>query len=169
VLENLLVARHRVLQAATAGASAPVSASPATGGRGGGRGARGDWLRATALMDRADDPAGACPWRAAPLESRGPCAPTPRPALPRRARGRAEPAESEELSRLLLSIRAGEASAGGAPTPFLLIEPRHGHRPDRSRPCRRARPRQEDREGPPAVVRNDRHVIAAYLGEDEAE
>ena len=77
------------------------------------------------------------------------------------------PRESEELARLLLAIRDGTAAEGAAPTSVLLIEHDMGIVMGISDHVVVLDHGKKIAEGPPAVVRNDRHVIAAYLGEED--
>jgi branched-chain amino acid transport system ATP-binding protein len=167
-LENLLVAQHPRLMAATGfgiGAVLGLSGYPRAEREAIGTARR--WLMATRLLDRADDPAGALPYGAQRrLEiARAMCVNAPDgPALlclDEPAAG-LNPRESDELSRLLGDIRAGGTS-------ILLIEHDMG-----------VVMRISDRvvvldhgrliaDGTPEAVRADRRVIAAYLGEGDGE
>ncbi len=165
-LENLLVAQHVALMAASGfgiGAVLGLSRYPkaeraaiATARR---------WLEATALLDRADDPAGALPYGAQRrLEiARAMCTDPSLLCLDEPAAG-LNPRESDELARLLLDIR-------GAGTSILLIEHDMGvvmRISDRVVVLDHGRLIADDT---PAAVRADARVIAAYLGdgdEDEA-
>jgi branched-chain amino acid transport system ATP-binding protein len=169
-LENLLVAQHAPLTAATGfGIGALL-------GLGGYRAAEraaidraAEWLRATALLERADDPAGALPYGAQRrLEiARAMCTAPALLCLDEPAAG-LNPRESEDLARLLRAIRDGSAAPGAAPTSVLLIEHDMGIVMRISDHVVVLDHGRKIAEGPPAAVRNDRHVIAAYLGEDDA-
>ena len=168
-LENLLVAQHVALNAATGfGVGALL-------GLGRYRAAERvaieravAWLRATALLDRADDPAGALPYGAQRrLEiARAMCTAPALLCLDEPAAG-LNPRESDDLARLLLAIRDGAAASGAAPTSVLLIEHDMGIVMRISDHVVVLDHGKKISEGSPAVVRNDRHVIAAYLGEEE--
>jgi len=161
-LENLLVAQHNRLMAATGfgiGAVLGLSRYPAAE-RAAVERAR-HWLAETDLLERADDPAGALPYgqqrrleiaRAMCTEPRLLCLDEPAAGL--------NPSESEALSGLLRRI----LETG---TAILLIEHDMG-----------VVMRISDRvvvldqgmliaDAPPATVRADPRVIAAYLGEPE--
>jgi branched-chain amino acid transport system ATP-binding protein len=168
-LENLIVAQHVELNARTGFGVAALL------GLGGYARAEAEavarasaWLRATNLLNRADDPAGALPYGAQRrLEiARAMCT---RPALlclDEPAAG-LNPRESDELATLLRAIRDGAAAEGAAPTSVLLIEHDMGIVMNISDHVVVLDHGRKIAEGPPAIVRNDRHVIAAYLGEDD--
>jgi len=161
-LENLLVAQHNRLMAATGwgigavlGISGYAKAERAAVDR-----AR-RWLTATSLLDRADDPAGALPYGAQRrLEiARAMCTEPALLCLDEPAAG-LNPRESDALAELLLEIR-------GQGTSILLIEHDMG-----------VVMRISDRvvvldhgkliaDAAPAAVRADPKVIAAYLGEGD--
>ncbi|PWS35564.1 ABC transporter ATP-binding protein [Falsiroseomonas bella] len=170
-LENLLVAQHVVLNAATGfGIGALL-------GLGGYRRAEAAaveraaaWLRATGLIERADDPAGALPYGAQRrLEiARAMCTGPALLCLDEPAAG-LNPRESEELAALLRAIRDGSAAEGAAATSVLLIEHDMGIVMGISDHVIVLDHGKKIADGTPEAVRNDRHVIAAYLGEEEAE
>ena len=168
-LENLLVAQHVPLMASTGFGIAALL------GLGGYRRAEAvavqravAWLRATDLLDRADDPAGALPYGAQRrLEiARAMCTGPTLLCLDEPAAG-LNPRESDQLADLLLRIRDGIAAEGEAATSVLLIEHDMGIVMRISDHVVVLDHGKKIAEGPPDVVRNDRHVIAAYLGEDD--
>ena len=125
--------------------------------------ARG-WLDRVGLIARADDPAGALPYGAQRrLEiARAMCTDPVLLCLDEPAAG-LNPRESEELNQLLLDIRAGGCS-------ILLIEHDMGVVMRISDHIVVLDHGRKISDGPPEHVRNDPHVIAAYLGEgDEGE
>jgi branched-chain amino acid transport system ATP-binding protein len=164
VLENLLVAQHNTLMAATGfGVLAVLGLGRYRAAERAGVAKARFWLDAIGLTERADDPAGALPYGAQRrLEiARAMCIDPVLLCLDEPAAG-LNPRESEELNQLLLSIRDGGCS-------ILLIEHDmavvmrisdhvvvldHG---------------KKISDGTPAEVRADPAVIAAYLGEGEED
>ena len=168
VLENLLVAQHLALTEATFwgigamfGSRRYKEAERAAIDR------AVSWLEATNLIARADDPAGALPYGAQRrLEiARAMCTGPQLLCLDEPAAG-LNPRESDELSELLLAIRDGR-SAAPAPTSVILIEHDMGIVMRISDNVVVLDHGRKIAEGTPEQVRNDRHVIAAYLGEEE--
>ncbi|WP_270937994.1 ABC transporter ATP-binding protein [Falsiroseomonas oryzae] len=168
-LENLLVAQTVPLQAKTGfgivallGLGAYRKAEAAAVAR------AVAWLRATNLLDRADDPAGALPYGAQRrLEiARAMCTAPSLLCLDEPAAG-LNPRESDELARLLRAIRDGTAAEGEPAVSVLLIEHDMGIVMTISDHVVVLDHGRKIAEGPPAVVRNDRTVIAAYLGEGD--
>ncbi|RAI61094.1 ABC transporter ATP-binding protein [Roseicella frigidaeris] len=163
-LENLLVAQHNKLMAATGlGIGAVLGLSRYPQAERAAIDLARQWLAATRLLERADDPAGALPYGAQRrLEiARAMCTEPLLLCLDEPAAG-LNPRESDELARLLLDIR-------GQGTSLLLIEHDMGvvmRISDRVVVLDHGKLIAEDA---PAVVRADPRVIAAYLGEGEED
>ncbi len=164
VLENLMVAQHNVLQAATGfgvlailGLGRYRSAEKAAMAR-----AR-HWLEATNLTDRADDPAGALPYGAQRrLEiARAMCTDPVLLCLDEPAAG-LNPREGGALNDLLLKIRAEGCS-------LLLIEHDMGVVMKISDHIVVLDHGKKIADGTPLEIRNDSAVIAAYLGEGDED
>jgi len=165
-LENLMVAQHNTLMPNVAGGLLAVF------GLGAYRPAQQAgiekarlWLDAIGLGSRADDPAGALPYGAQRrLEiARAMCIDPVLLCLDEPAAG-LNPRESEELSALLLRIRAGEIGGGCS---ILLIEHDMGVVMRISDHVVVLDHGRKISDGTPDHVRNDPHVIAAYLGEGD--
>jgi branched-chain amino acid transport system ATP-binding protein len=164
VLENLLVAQHNVLMAATGfGILAVLGLSryPAAERLAVDK-ARG-WLDAAGLAGRADEPAGALPYGAQRrLEiARAMCTDPVLLCLDEPAAG-LNPRETEELNQLLLRIREGGCS-------LLLIEHDMGVVMRISDHIVVLDHGRKISDGTPQVVRSDAAVIAAYLGEGDED
>ncbi|TCZ65902.1 ABC transporter ATP-binding protein [Roseicella aquatilis] len=163
-LENLLVAQHNKLMAATGfGIGAVLGLSRYPRAEREAIGLARHWLSATNLLDRADDPAGALPYGAQRrLEiARAMCTEPALLCLDEPAAG-LNPRESEELARLLLDIR-------GQGTSLLLIEHDMGVVMTISDRVVVLDHGKLIADGAPAAIRADQKVIAAYLGEGEED
>ncbi|MDR3531835.1 MAG: ABC transporter ATP-binding protein [Rhodopila sp.] len=164
VLENLLVAQHNTLMAATGlGVLAVLGLGRYRAAEAAGVKKARHWLDAIGLTARADDPAGALPYGAQRrLEiARAMCIDPVLLCLDEPAAG-LNPRESEELNQLLLRIRQEGCS-------LLLIEHDMGVVMRISDHIVVLDHGKKISDGTPAEVRADPTVIAAYLGEGEED
>jgi branched-chain amino acid transport system ATP-binding protein len=165
VLENLIVAQHNALMAASGwtvlgllGAKRYVAAEAAAVER------ATFWLDKVALTDRADDPAGDLPYgaqrrleiaRAMCMEPQLLCLDEPAAGL--------NPRESAELTQFLKSIQTEHA------TSILLIEHDMSVVMEISNHVVVLEYGQKISDGTPEHIRTDPKVVAAYLGVEDEE
>ncbi len=165
VLENLLVAQHKPLMAASGFSLAGIFGLASY--RDAERAAiekAAQWLERIDLIDRADDAAGDLPYGAQRrLEiARAMCTAPELLCLDEPAAG-LNPRESQELNELLLSIRTGDGIS------ILLIEHDMGVVMGISDHIVVLDYGKKISDGTPSEVRADPTVIAAYLGVEDEE
>jgi len=164
VLENLMVAQHNELQAATGfGVLAILGVGRYRAAEKAAIERAKFWLNATNLTDRADDPAGSLPYGAQRrLEiARAMCTGPVLLCLDEPAAG-LNPRESAALNDLLLQIRADGCS-------LLLIEHDMGVVMKISDHIIVLDHGKKIADGTPVEIRNDTAVISAYLGEGDED
>jgi branched-chain amino acid transport system ATP-binding protein len=165
VFENMLVAQHNALMAASGYTFLGVFAPKVYGRHEKAAVEKATyWLEKTGLIDRADDPAGDLPYGAQRrLEiARAMCTDPVLLCLDEPAAG-LNPRESHELNELLLSIRKDHD------TSILLIEHDMSVVMQISDHVVVLDYGVKISDGSPEAVRNDQKVIAAYLGVEDEE